>query len=149
MRIFNQNKTQEIKNTDIDFEKFKLVDDKLFIAHHEAVEFKEEKSHLETIAEYSNGGKDVKLVIDEPRVEAREAYDEYENILRLEPLNEKELLNIELHNLEVWFEEYDNQVKQYSRCQRLGIEYDRDIIALDNQAKTNAERITEIRKLLG
>lgn len=148
MRIFNQDKTQEINRDEIDFDKFKLVDDKLFIAHHEAVEFSEEKSRLETIAEYPNGGKDVRLVVDKPRVEAQEAYDEYEDILRIEPLNEKELLSIELGELETWFSEYDKQVNQYSRCIRLGLEYDKDIKALDEQAKTNAERISEIRKIL-
>lgn len=62
--------------------------------------------------------------------------------------SEKELLNVELSNLYSWFEEYDNQVKQYNRCQRMGIAYDKDIEELDNQAKVNAERITEIRNLL-
>ena len=57
-----------------------------------------------------------------------------------------ELLELELIDLYKWFEEYDNQVKQYNRCQRLGIEYDKDIKQLDNQAKVNADRITEIRK---
>lgn len=63
-------------------------------------------------------------------------------------VTEEELLRNELAEVENWFEEYDNQVKQYQRCQRLGIEYDRDIVELDNQAKVNAERITEIRNLL-
>ena len=62
-----------------------------------------------------------------------------------EPTQE-ELLNSELGNLYSWFEEYDNQVKQYNRCQRLGIAYDKDIEELDNQARANANRITEIRK---
>ena len=62
-----------------------------------------------------------------------------------EPTQE-ELLELELRSLYAWFEEYDNQVKQYNRCQRLGIEYDKDIKQLDNQAKANANRITEIRK---
>ena len=61
---------------------------------------------------------------------------------------QKELLSIELQKLYTWFDEYDNQVKQYSRCQRLGIKYDKDIEELDNQAKSKAERITEIRKIL-
>lgn len=60
----------------------------------------------------------------------------------------QELLEQELGELENWFNEYDNQVKQYSRCQRLGIEFDKDITELDNQAKINAERITEIRNIL-
>ena len=62
--------------------------------------------------------------------------------------SERDLLQHELSNLYAWFEEYDNQVKQYNRCQRLGIEYDKDIEELDNQAKINADRITEIRDLL-
>ena len=62
-----------------------------------------------------------------------------------EPTQE-ELLELELRNLYTWFEEYDNQVKQYNRCQRLGVAYDKDIKRLDNQAKVNADRITEIRK---
>ena len=61
---------------------------------------------------------------------------------------QNELLELELRNLYKWFEEYDNQVKQYNRCQRLGIAYDKDIQRLDNQAKVNADRITEIRGLL-
>lgn len=44
--------------------------------HHDAVEAVEEVSHYETIAEYPNGGKDVRKVIDVPGVEARDAYDE-------------------------------------------------------------------------
>lgn len=63
-------------------------------------------------------------------------------------VTQEELLRKELAELETWFEEYDNQVKQYSRCVRLGLEFDKDINELDNQAKINAERITEIRNLL-
>ena len=59
---------------------------------------------------------------------------------------QNELLELELRSLYTWFEEYDNQVKQYNRCQRMGITYDKDIEELDNQAKANADRITEIRK---
>lgn len=54
----------------------------------------------------------------------------------------------ELSSLVAWFDEYDNQVKQYERCQRLSIEFDKDINELDLQAKINAQRITEIRNLL-
>jgi len=61
---------------------------------------------------------------------------------------EMELFENELNSLLVWFEEYDNQVKQYERCQRLGIEFDRDIEELDNEAVVKAARITEIRNIL-
>lgn len=60
-------------------------------------------------------------------------------------ISPKDLLTAELAQLTAWFEEYDNQVKQYNRCQRMGITYDKDIDELDKQAKKNAERITEIR----
>lgn len=44
--------------------------------HHEAVAEVLEEGHWETIAEYKNGGKDVKWVVDVKGVTARDAYDE-------------------------------------------------------------------------
>ena len=49
---------------------------------HPAVEAVEEEWHWETIAEYPNGGKDVKKVIDVPGVEGREAWTEQVPIQR-------------------------------------------------------------------
>ena len=60
----------------------------------------------------------------------------------------KQVLFNELMEINKWFIEYDNQVKQYERCLRLGVEFDKDINELDKQAKTNQERIREIRNLL-
>lgn len=51
----------------------------------------------------------------------------------------------ELEELEKWFEEYDKQVIQYQRSLRLGIEFDKDINELDEQAVVNAARIKELR----
>lgn len=59
--------------------------------HHEAVEAVEEQGHWETIAKYPNGGKDVKWIIDVPAIEAAEAWDEYEDILRYVLFTEEEL----------------------------------------------------------
>lgn len=78
MRIFNEEKTQKIFSPDLS--KGYLKDDKLFIAHHDAIEAVAEQGHWETKAEYPNGGKDVEWVVDVPAVEACEAYDEYEDI---------------------------------------------------------------------
>lgn len=50
--------------------------------HHDAVEAVEEVSHYETIAEYPNGGKDVRKVVDVPGVAAQEAYDEEVEVQR-------------------------------------------------------------------
>lgn len=57
-------------------------------------------------------------------------------------------LQQELNSLYEWFNEYDNQIKQYERCQRLGIEFDKNIEKLDNQATINQKRIAEIRQIL-
>lgn len=50
--------------------------------HHDAVAGVKEVSHYETIAEYPNGGKDVRKVVDVPGVAAKEAYDEEVDVQR-------------------------------------------------------------------
>lgn len=88
MRIFD-----ELDNLLETFDETKgyLKNDSLFIRHHEAVEAVEEQGHWETIAEYPNGGKDVDWIVDVPAVAAKEAWDEYEDILRFVPFSAKEL----------------------------------------------------------
>ena len=44
--------------------------------HHDAVEGVTEVWHYETVAEYPNGGKDIRKVVDVPGVEAQAAWDE-------------------------------------------------------------------------
>lgn len=88
MRIFDENGI-EIESPDL--EKGYLKNDSLLIQHHEAVEAVEEVGHYETVAEYPNGGKDVEWIIDTPGVEAKESWDEYEDILRYIPYTETEL----------------------------------------------------------
>ena len=89
MRILDE-KGLEVQNPD--YEKGYLKEDRHLVAHHEAVEAVEEVGHYETVAEYPNGGKDVAWVVDTPGVEAVEAWDEYEDILRYIPFTEAELL---------------------------------------------------------
>ena len=48
--------------------------------HHDAVAGVEEVSHYETLSEYPNGGKDVQKVVDVPGVEAKDAWDEEEQV---------------------------------------------------------------------
>ena len=59
--------------------------------HHKAVEEVKEIGHYEVIAEYPNGGKDVVWIIDVPGTEAKEAWDEYEDIQRYVLYTEEEL----------------------------------------------------------
>ena len=72
-----------------------LTEEKILIAHHEAVEAVEEQWHYETTAVYPNGGKDIAKVIDVPGVEAREAWDEFETVQRYIPYTEEELAAME------------------------------------------------------
>ena len=72
-------------------------------------------------------------------------------LARYEPDTNIEACKKELEQLEEWFEIYDNQVKQYNRCLRLGIAYDckhGSIEELDAEAIKNAKRLKELRVLL-
>lgn len=89
MKIYNETKTEQIQ--DVDYSKGYLIPDKIFVQHHHAVEGREEKSHYEVIKTYSNGGKDVRKIIDEPAILPQDAYDEYEDIQVFIPYTEEEL----------------------------------------------------------
>ena len=79
MRIFNENKTAELTNPDLSLGYLKQG--RLFIAHHEAQEEIQQQSHYEVIAEYPNGGKDLREVVDVEYQPAKDAWDEYEDVL--------------------------------------------------------------------
>ena len=88
MRIFDEfNKLLE----SIDESRGYLKRDSLFVCHHEAVDAVEEKGHWKTVVEYPNGGKDVDWIVDTPAVEGKEAWDEYEDILRFVAFTPKEI----------------------------------------------------------
>ena len=63
--------------------------------HHEAVEGVTEVWHYETIAEYPNGGRDIRKVVDVPGVEAKPAWDEEIPIQIYVPYTQEELDRIE------------------------------------------------------
>lgn len=107
MKFYNENKTQELNENEIDFERGYLKDDKLFVTYHEAIEGKTaEQIAQELIAQgvvcnlrfdgnwyrriavYDNGGSDEEQIF--PR-QAKEAYDEYEDIQVYVPYTEQEL----------------------------------------------------------
>ena len=52
------------------------LEDRTRTVHHDAVEGVTEVWHYETVAEYPNGGKDIRKVVDVPGVEAKPAWDE-------------------------------------------------------------------------
>jgi len=88
MRVFNESKTQELKEYDLTLGK--LEKDTL-ITHIEAVESVEEQGHYKTIKEYENGGKDVEWVVDVKSVKGVEAHDEEEEIMIYIPFTEEEI----------------------------------------------------------
>ena len=67
-----------------------LVDDTEPVEH-PAVEGVEEVSHYETVAEYSNGGRDVQKVIDVPGVPAQAAWTEQVPVQRYIRYTDEEL----------------------------------------------------------
>lgn len=111
MRIFNEDKTQEL--TAPDLTAGYLKEDKLLIAHHDAVEGKTDAENAATlqaqgisveqvngtwyrvVAEYPNGGKDLKRIY---ATEAKEAYDETEKIYVYIPYTAEELSVISAKN---------------------------------------------------
>jgi len=90
MRIINQN-GNEMLESDVNYEQGHLKNDRLFVCHHETVEAVAEEGHWETLREYPNGGKDVDWIVDVPAVEAKEAWDEYEDVLRFIPYTDEEI----------------------------------------------------------
>ena len=92
MRIFD---TAGAEITTPDLDKGYLAIDRIFVAHHDAVEAVEEVGHWETVAEYPNGGKDVAWIVDVPGVAARDAWDEYETIHRFIEYTADELAALE------------------------------------------------------
>ena len=90
MRILDENNI-ELTEEEVNLELGYLRPESIISIHHEAIEETKEVGHYEVIAEYPNGGKDVAWVIDVPGTEAKEAWDEYEDIQRYILYTEEEL----------------------------------------------------------
>lgn len=88
MRYFDEN-NKEIVSPDLTLGYG--IQDKLLTAHHEAEAGTEEVGHYEVIREYPNGGRDVEWIVDVPGSPAKEAWDEYEDILRWHWYTDEEL----------------------------------------------------------
>lgn len=97
----------ELNANELDFSKGYLKEEKIFIKHHDAISAVEEQGHYETIREYPNGGRDVEWIIDVPEVEAKEAYDEYEDIQRFVKFTQKELNSFKIEELKQKLNETD------------------------------------------
>lgn len=143
MRVFNEDKTQEL--TEYDLTLGKLAKDKLFVKHHDAVpevvaQTVEEKisSYLAAgkiveehngvkylvVAQYPNGGKDIAEIFPTQAVPAKEAYDEYEDIYVYIPYTEEELAAIEYRSeiakAKAYLQETDYIVMKIAEAQSEG-----------------------------
>ena len=104
MRIFDNNNVELLE---YDKTKGILKEDQMFVKHHDGIEAVEEQGHYNTIREYPNGGKDVEWVVDVPGVKARDAWDEYEDILRFIPFTEAELATNRISELKQMLRDTD------------------------------------------
>lgn len=91
MEIYDE-KMERIENPDLNLG---WLEDTVRRVMHEAVEGAEEIWHYETVAEYPNGGRDVRKVIDVPGTEAREAWEESLPIQIYHPYTQEELDGME------------------------------------------------------
>lgn len=103
MKIYNQDKTRELNEKDLDMSLGRLVQEKIVIAHHEATAAIPAKTVAEQVAEltaqgirvkeirgkqyrvtatYPNGGEDVEEITEIAEIPAKAAYDDYEDILK-------------------------------------------------------------------
>lgn len=90
-KIYNEN-MERIENPDLTLGYLKPG---TRTVHHDTVEGVTEVWHYETIAEYPNGGKDVRKVVDVPGVEAKPAWDEDIPIQIYVPYTQEELDRME------------------------------------------------------
>ena len=94
MKIYSEDKTKELKESDIDYNKGYLKNDVLETIIPAVKEVKEE-GHYEVIKEYENGGKDVEWIIDVPGIKEQEEQLIKENIQVYVLFSDAELEEIE------------------------------------------------------
>lgn len=153
MKVYNQEKTTILEEYDL--EKGYLKED-ILITHYDEVQAVEEQFHYETIAEYPNGGKDVRKVIDIEGVEYQPARDVEDNIFIYIPYTACELQKIEnerrieelrnyLNNVWSWqMERYNAEVHEI----KLGIRKENNFtISLENLIISRKDAVDEINQL--
>lgn len=119
-RIFNLDKTVELAESEIDYEKGYLKDDKRFVAHHDATPFIKGKTVEEKVEEarangtlvleignnyytiigvYPNGSQKLAEIKADADTPAQEARDDFEDIYVFVPYTEEELKDRQIASL--------------------------------------------------
>lgn len=121
MRVFNQEKTQEL--TIYDLTKGKLLDDTITTTI-QAVQGQEEVGHYEVIATYPNGGQDVEWIVDQPYIEAQPQREEVEQIQVYIPFTAEEQVQ---YNQQRYENLVESKIRErYTLSQELAILRQRD-----------------------
>ena len=141
MRVFNKEKTRELYSYDL--EKGYLMADKILVKHHPAISKNLGKYHYVVDKVYPNGGKDMRKVWDIQPTEAREAYDEYEEIQVYIPYTQKELAKREINELKQKLRDTDYQAIKYAEGRLSAQEYE----PMGAQREQWRIRINELKKL--
>lgn len=121
MKVYNEEKTKILY--DYDLNKGRLVQDKLFVAHHPSIPSNNGSFHYVVKKQYPNGGKDLEKVWDIKPTIGKEAYDEYEDIQVYIPYTQKELNYIEINLLKTKLLETDYKAIKYAEGQMTEEEY--------------------------
>ena len=121
MKIYNKDKTQILENVDLNLGRLEPDTIEVFEPEVQGIE---EQGHYEVVAEYPNGGKDVKWVVDVAGVEYKPARTILEPIQIYIPYTDAELEAMKQ-------EEYENAIvdlirQRYSLNQELAILRQRD-----------------------
>lgn len=136
MRIFNQNKTQEL--FDVDETKGYLINDKLFVRHYDEVK---EQGHEEVLAEFENGGKELVWVVDVPAEKER---DEFEDILVFVPYDDMTLVKLEIENLKQKLFETDYKAIKFAE----GLISEKDYASTKIERQNFRNKINELEQKL-
>ena len=144
MRIFNEEKTIELKESELNYSVGKLVEDTLFIRHIPYQPEVQEEFHYEVIAEYPNGGKDVEKVVDIPYQPEVLEHDEYEDIYVFVPLEQKELDSNRIIELKGNLTETDYKAIKFAEGEITAEEYE----PMRLQRKAWRDEINELEKKL-
>lgn len=147
MRIFNENKTQELLRENCDSTKGKFESDTL-TTHIVGQQEVKEQWHYETIREYSNGGKDIKKVIDVKYQPFIAEHDETEKILVYKSYTEDELKVMEIQrrigDLKQKLADTDYKAIKYAEGELMAEEYEETKI----QRRTWREKINKLEEEL-
>ncbi|WP_294468629.1 DUF2977 domain-containing protein [uncultured Anaerofustis sp.] len=65
-----------------------------------------------------------------------------------EKLNKIESIQLQIDEVSMWLNNYDEKYKEYERCQRFGLEFEGDIDVLNSQASEKQSMLIDLKNQL-